>query len=145
MAEDFPVEGMHTFFLNVAHAMTQHCSCAFFTKPELNEEPYNLPKPVWASVGRDLTSANFTMPASFCRTLRDIAAPGVKYKAIGWQEFVLNTSMVVLQGRLPELFLDHWAQYVCALQLALDPAGITAEELEDIEILLYIFVLNYEL
>jgi hypothetical protein len=130
--------------LTVAHAMAQHWSCAFFAKPELNEELYNLSKPVWASVGRDLANANFTIPVGFCRTLRDISAPGVKYKAIEWQEFVLNTSMIVLQGRLPELYLDHWAQYVCALQLALDPAGITAEELEDIEILLYIFVLNYE-
>jgi hypothetical protein len=144
MLKDFPIEGMHTFFLNVAHAMTQHWSSSFFAQPKLNEEPYNLPKSLWADLGRDLADANFTIPADFCRTLRNVSAPGVKYKAIEWQEFVLNTSMIVLQGRLPEEFLDHWAHYVCALQLALDPAGITQEELEDIEILIYSFVINYE-
>jgi hypothetical protein len=144
MAEDFPIKGMHTYFLNVAHAIAQHWSGSFFSQPEMNDKEYNLPKSVWATVGSDLANANFMVPAMFCHTLHDIAAPSVKYKAIKWQEFVLNLSMIVLQGRLPKAYLDHWAHYVCALQLALNPAVITPEELEDIDTLIAIFVLKYK-
>lgn len=135
---------MHTLFLNVAGAMARHWASAYFAKPALNKEPYNLAKNVWQSVGSDLAGANNSVPAIFCRTLCDLTAPGVKFKAIEWQEWVLNTSMIVLQGRLPAFFLDHWAKYVCAVQLSLDPSGITPDGLKDIDALMNAFYSDYE-
>jgi hypothetical protein len=73
-----------------------------------------------------------------------LTAPSVKYKAIESQEFVLNTLMITLQGRLPNFYLDHWGKYMCAVQLALDPVGISVDGLKDIDALMESFMVNYE-
>lgn len=145
MAQCFPVEGMHTFFLNVAKQMAQHWSGTFFkSKAHLNTEDFNLSKSVWEDVGRDLQAGNATIPAAFCRTLRDISKNLKSFKAVELQQWVLHTSIIVLRSRLPPTHLRHWARFVRAMQLCLNPKGISREQLDDIEKLLQTFVLTYE-
>lgn len=145
IAVSFPVEGMHTFFLNVAGQMAQHWAGVFFSKPELNGEKFNLKKPIWDLIGSDLAAANFTVPAAFSRTLRNIAKSHKGFKAIEWQEWTLSTSLLLLRGRLPLRYYWHWAHYVRALQLALNPDGISRTQTDELELLIRTFVEDYEL
>ena len=117
-ASCFPVEAMHTCFSNTAKYMARHWSCAFFKgagSAALQHEDFNLSKPMWTAAGKDLKRANPWIPASLGRHLRDISKHINGYKATEWQEWTLLYSIPVMQGRLPPVYLKHWARFVLAM------------------------------
>lgn len=113
----FPVDAMHLFYLNVANRMKEHWAGCFFKSAVVDEqlEGYYLTERTWRDIDEDIARMN--TPTCFgdkFRCMKDI------HKANELKTWVKVVSPIVLRGRLPTVYYDHWMLFVEAVTLATD-------------------------
>ncbi|EUC56942.1 transposase family Tnp2 protein [Rhizoctonia solani AG-3 Rhs1AP] len=137
-----PYDAMHLLFENLVPNMIRHWTGGFKGLDQGTGD-YEIPGNEWAEVGRLTARAGKTIPSAFVGTLPNIAEDEILYKAEGYSFFFQYIAPVVLEGRLPDKYYEHFLLmreiFILALQFEL-----TFDDLDQLQQMINTWIAQYE-
>ncbi|CEL62283.1 hypothetical protein RSOLAG1IB_10347 [Rhizoctonia solani AG-1 IB] len=85
----------------------------------------------WVKIGAETEAATYLLPAAFIRPLPNIETGWSLYTAESWSFWLVYVGPVVLHGRLPGEYYEHYLQLVSILKRLLDLEN-TVEQIEQL-------------
>ncbi|KAJ9112909.1 hypothetical protein QFC19_000464 [Naganishia cerealis] len=89
-------------------------------------EEYVLPRSIWDAIDVEVSTSNSTIPAQMARWLGSITKRGY-WTAETYSYFLMHLGPIVLKGRLPPYYYDHYLQ-LSNLSKLLTKLEITVDE-----------------
>ncbi|CAE6472142.1 unnamed protein product [Rhizoctonia solani] len=142
LSSSFPYDIMHLLFENLVPNMIRHWTGEFKGLDQGNGS-YKLPKPRWDGVGRSTKLATKFLPSSFVCTLLDIAQDFSLYKAEALAFWIQYLAPILLFGVLPNKYYKHLL-LMREIILRCLQFEITHDEIDELEQMVYQWVLEYE-
>ncbi|QRV77093.1 Transposase family Tnp2 protein [Ceratobasidium sp. AG-Ba] len=137
-----PYDIMHLLFENLVPNMIKHW-IGKFKKLDQGTGHYQLAEAVWKQIGKETAKATCTIPVSFVGTLPDIAEDQTLYKAEAYSFWIQYIAPIVLAGRLPEPYFEHFLlmRDIIIMSIQLD---ITKEQIDELQNMVNRWVVEYE-
>ncbi|QRV99729.1 Transposase family Tnp2 protein [Ceratobasidium sp. AG-Ba] len=137
-----PYDIMHLLFENLVPNMIKHWT-GKFKKMDQGMGHYELAEAVWKQIGKETANATHTIPVSFVGTLPDIAEDQTLYKAEAYSFWIQYIAPIVLAGRLPEPYFEHFLlmRDIVIMSVQLD---ITEEQVDELQRMVNRWVIDYE-
>ncbi|KAF8595543.1 hypothetical protein BDV93DRAFT_456630, partial [Ceratobasidium sp. AG-I] len=82
-------------------------------------EDYLLSNADWAAIGKETEAATYALPAKFVRLIPNIQTNWSKFCGDTWSFWLIYIGPVVLRGRLPQKYYDHYLELVSILKCLL--------------------------
>ncbi|EUC60378.1 hypothetical protein RSOL_338630, partial [Rhizoctonia solani AG-3 Rhs1AP] len=138
-----PYDAMHLFFENLVPNMIRHWT-GKFKGLDQGSGNYEILPEVWLEIGRLTSLVARLVPSAFVGTLPDIAQDEHLYKAEAYAFWALYIAPILLQGRLPETYYEHFLlmRDIIALSIQLE---ITHQEIDRLQKMINEWVDEYEL
>ncbi|QRV77877.1 Transposase family Tnp2 protein [Ceratobasidium sp. AG-Ba] len=137
-----PYDIMHLLFENLVPNMIKHWT-GKFKKMDQGAGHYKLAEAVWKQIGKETAKATCTIPVSFVGTLPDIAEDQTLYKAEAYSFWIQYVAPIVLAGRLPEPYFEHFLlmRDIIIMSIQLD---ISEEQVDELQRMVNRWVIEYE-
>jgi hypothetical protein len=114
----YPHEFLHLFLLNHGPNLVSLWIGTYSGISDPDDE-YLISADDWAAIGRETEESSKTLPAAFVRPLPNIATSWGLYNGESWSFWLVHVGPVVLRGRLPEKYYNHYLELVKILQCLL--------------------------
>ncbi|CAE6432374.1 unnamed protein product [Rhizoctonia solani] len=125
--DSYPHEFMHLFLLNHGRDLVSLWTGTYKgIGDNLGQEASLIAFEDWCEVGRETEEATKTIAASFIRPFPNIQAHIECYIAEHWAFWLVYIGPVVLRGRLPKTYYDHYLELVDILKCLLSINNTTA-------------------
>lgn len=134
--DSYPHEFLHLFLLNHGPDLVSLWAGTY----KLGEDDeWVLATEVWILIGLETEEASKYLPAKFTRLLPNIATSWKLYCGESWCFWLVYIGPVVLRGRLPKKYYDHYIEFVNILKCLLSVTNTTSriEQLRE-EIIHYV-------
>lgn len=143
MTQSTPFDFMHLFFKNNAENQIKIWKGSF--KKALDElgGDYILPKETWDIIGREVATANRTIPSAFSRVIPDISTNFHEWTAECLSFWVCYIAPIVLYERLPEPYYQHFMKFRRITLICLQDEA-TNEDIAELRRLCVEYVEEYE-
>ncbi|QRV91910.1 Transposase family Tnp2 protein [Ceratobasidium sp. AG-Ba] len=137
-----PYDVMHLLFENLVPNMIKHWT-GKFKKLDQGTGNYQLAEAVWKQIGKETAKATSTIPVTFVGTLPDIAEDQTLYKAEAYSFWIQYIAPIVLRGRLPEPYFEHFLlmRDIIIMSIQVD---ITEEQVDELQRMVNRWVIDYE-
>lgn len=139
----FPHDIMHLLFLNVTGNMLRLWTNKY---PGFDsDEPYHLDpdSDEYRTITEELLGCKDSLPSQFGRPFPNLLNRPSDFTAENWSNFVTLASSIVLRGRLPAIYYNHWNLFVQATNLCMK-LEVSEDDVRNIRHLFKAFVLEYE-
>ncbi|CAE6402042.1 unnamed protein product, partial [Rhizoctonia solani] len=135
----YPHEFMHLFLLNHGKGLVQLWIGEYPGISDAGTGKYLISRAVLTVIGTETEGATYLLPAKFVRPMPNIATGMHLYTAESWSFWLIYIGPVVLRGRLPRKYYDHYLQLVRILKCLLNLENTTQriQELKE-EIIEYV-------
>ena len=109
-----------------------------------DKDTFILDAETWETIGREMENSRITVPTQpFGRPPRDINTKHNTFKAAEWSSWLLYYSIPLLQGRLPDKYMDNCKDLV-QIWGYIYSKEITKDQIEECRELCIQYVMNYE-
>jgi hypothetical protein len=126
----YPHEFMHLFLLNHGPALVSLWVGNHSGISDAGCEDYLLSHTDWVAIGIETAEATFLLPATFTRPFPNIESSKHLFTAESWSFWLVYIGPVVLCGRLPSKYYNHYLQLVQILKRLLDIENTTQRILQ---------------
>ncbi|KEP45465.1 transposase family Tnp2 protein, partial [Rhizoctonia solani 123E] len=121
--DSYPHEFLHLFLLNHGPELVSLWAGTY----QLGDnDEYVLIADDWTTIGLETVEASKTLPALFIRPLPNIATCWRLYCGESWCFWLVYIGPIVLRGRLPKKYYDHYMELVNILKCLLSLSNTTA-------------------
>lgn len=121
--DSYPHEFLHLFLLNHGPQLVSLWAGTYVLG---EDDKYTLSAEVWIAIGLETFAASRTLPAAFGRPLPNIATSWGLYCGKSWCFWLVYIGPIVLRGRLPEKYYNHYMELVAILKCLLLASNTTA-------------------
>lgn len=116
----YPHEFMHLFIINHGPELVSLWTNSYPGISDTGSKDYLIPCADWIAIGQETTDATYLLPAAFIRPLPNIESNPRLYCAESWSFWLVHVGPVVLRGRLPKKYYDHYLELVSIIKCLLE-------------------------
>lgn len=115
----YPHEFLHLFLLNHGPNLVHLWAVSYPGIDNSGSQDYTLSKADWVAIGKETEAATNSLPAKFIRPIPNIQTSWSKFCGETWSFWLIYIGPIVLRGRLPQKFYDHYLELVHILKCLL--------------------------
>ena len=115
----YPHEFLHLFLLNHGPNLVRLWAGSYAGIDDSGCEDYMLSKADWVAIGRETEATTKSLLAKFVRPIPNIQTSWSKFCGETWSFWLIYIGPIVLRGRLPQKYYDHYLELVQILRCLL--------------------------
>ncbi|CAA7270366.1 unnamed protein product [Cyclocybe aegerita] len=138
-----PWDYMHLLLENVVKNLFFLWRGSFKTLTGEEDQPYVIPKHIWAQIGAETIGSIKYIPSCFVQSIKNIAEDTTMMTAEAWSFWFMYMAPHLLKGRLDSRYHSHACDLVDIMK-ACTKFSITHDEINDLEKRIIKWVQDYE-
>ncbi|KAB5587400.1 hypothetical protein CTheo_9162 [Ceratobasidium theobromae] len=141
--DSYPHEYLHLFLLNHGKGLVKLWTGEFPGIDDSGDEDYLISPEDWVAIGHETEEAANTLPAAFVQRLPNIQTNPEVFCGETWAFWLVFVGPVVLRGRLPKKYYEHYMDLV-EIMTCLTSVTNTTARIEELKIDIANYVERFE-
>lgn len=141
-ARGVPWDFMHLLFENVVKNLV-YLWMGKFKGLDAGREDYIIPAAIWKVIGQETVDAVKDIPATFVRSLANLAEDSTYFTAEGWAFWFMYLAPILMQGRFDNKYYKHLCDLSDIMKSCIK-FSLSHTEIDNLEIRIAAWVQRYE-
>jgi Transposase family tnp2 len=141
-ARGVPWDFMHLLFENVVKNLV-YLWMGKFKGLDAGKEDFIIPAAIWKVIGQETVDAVKDIPATFVRSLGNLAEDSTYFTAEGWAFWFMFLAPILMQGRFSNKYYKHLCELSDIMKTCIK-FSLSHTEIDNLEICIAAWVKQYE-